>query len=345
VNEGFRIRLRRSGRTWPIDTLTSDGIMLNNERDAFPRSVTLEFDARNDITAYRMNNVRELRGWPPSQFSLKATLVDGTLAFAGEDANSLPPGGYWLWLEITDLEVVGGTINVDIDEDEPDALVIVDVRPDSRTIRLTTDIDEFDAEILRVLQAPASALDGMAIDAWLASPNPRPSRKACLLNLMAKLRTVPAPADPLITDVNSIFFGGTERVYGQVNPALFQRLQALAIDPEKPFYDEGNPASATHLKLLDRIEAGGLGNKSDYALHSFRQEGRTSMQVVVATPSVAPAPFCADFDIDLGNPLQDVEGFVTHIGELAFGGETNHLDLRRKLAKGAMKQFLYYTVV
>ena len=59
---------------------------------------------RNDITAYRMNNVRELRGWPPSQFSLKTTLVDGTLAFAGEDANSLPPGGYWLWLEITDLE-------------------------------------------------------------------------------------------------------------------------------------------------------------------------------------------------------------------------------------------------
>ena len=54
MNEGFRIRLRRSGKTWPIDSLT-------------------------------------------------------------------------------DLEVVGGTINVDIDEDEPDALVIVDVRPDSRT--------------------------------------------------------------------------------------------------------------------------------------------------------------------------------------------------------------------
>ena len=65
-----------------------------------------------------------------------------------------------------------------------------------------------------MLQAPASALDGMAIAAWLESANPRPSRKACLLNLTAKLRTVPAPADPLITDVNSIFFAGTERVYG-----------------------------------------------------------------------------------------------------------------------------------
>jgi hypothetical protein len=344
MNEGFRIRLRRSGKTWPIESLTSDGIILNNERDAFPRSVTLEFDARNDITAYRMNNVRELKGWPPSQFNLKTTLVDGMLAFSGDDANSLPPGGYWLSLEIADLKVVGGTINVDIDEDEPDALVIVDVRPDSRTIDLTTDVDEFDAEIRRVLQAVASALDGMAIVAWLESANPRPSRKACLLNVMAKLRTVPAAADPLIADVNSIFFAGTERVYGQVTPALFQRLQALANDPDKPFYYEGNPTSATHLKLLDRIEAEGWGNKADYTLHSFRQEGRTCMQVVVATPSVAPAPFCADFDIDLGNPQQDVDGFVTHIGELAFGGETDHLTLRRKLAKGAMKQFLYYTV-
>jgi len=344
VNEGFRVRLRRGSQTWPIATLSNDGIVLSNERDAFPRSVTLEFDARNEITAYRMNNVRELKGWPPAQFNLKAMLIDGMIAFAGEDANALPPGGYWLWLEITDLDVAGGTINVDIDENEPGALVTVDVRPDSRTISLTTDIDEFDSEILRVLQAPASALDGMAIDAWLESANPRPSRKACLLNVMAKLRTVPTPADSLITTVNSIFFAGTERVYGQVDPALFLRLQALANDPEKPFYYEGNPSSATHLKLLDRIEAGGLGHPSAYALHSFSQEGRTCMQVVVATPSVAPAPFCADFDIDLGNPLQDVDGFITHLGELAFGGETDHLDLRRKLAKGAMKPFLYYTV-
>lgn len=344
MNEGFRIRLRRNGKTWRIDTLTSDGIVLNNERDAFPRSVTLEFDARNDITAYRMNNVRELNGWPPSQFNLKETLVDGTLAFAGEDATSLPPGGYWLRLEIADLEVAGGTINVDIDENESDALVTVDVRPDSRTINLTTDVDDFDPDIRRVLQAPQSAIDGMPIDDWLASDDPRPNRKACLLNVMAKLRTVPSPADPLITDVNSLFFVGTERVYGQVNPALFQRLQVLADDDDRPFYSEGNPASPTHLKLVDRIEANGWGNRLDYALHSFRQEGRTCMQIVVATPSVAPAPFCADFDIDLGNPLQDVDGFVTHIGELAFGGETDHLDLRRKLAKGAMKRFLYYTV-
>src|SRR5204863_7811918 len=83
MNEGFRIRLRHSGKTWPIESLTCDGIVLNNERDAFPRSVTLEFDARNDITAYRMNNVRELKGWPLSQFNLTTTLVGGILVFSG----------------------------------------------------------------------------------------------------------------------------------------------------------------------------------------------------------------------------------------------------------------------
>jgi hypothetical protein len=60
MNEGFQLRLRRNGRTWPIDAFDANGIILSNERDAFPRSVTLEFDARSDITRYRMNRVRQL---------------------------------------------------------------------------------------------------------------------------------------------------------------------------------------------------------------------------------------------------------------------------------------------
>ena len=63
------------------------------------------------------------------------------------------------------------------------------------------------------------------------------------------------------------------------------------------------------------------------------------------SPSVSSAPFCADFDIDLGNPLEDVDGFVVHMGELALGGDTNHLELHDALDTGAMKPFLYYTVV
>ncbi len=344
MNEGFQIRLRRNGRTWPIDTFNRDGIVLNNERDAFPRSVTVEFDARSDITAYRMNRVRQLMGWQALQFDLRESLTDGQLRFTGADRNSLPAGAYWVRVDIGDLKTPGGRLPVDIEENEADAQVDVDVQPDPRTIGLTTEFDQFDPDILRVLQAPESILDDLTVDEWLTSADPRPNRQACLLNLMAKLRTVPRPNAPLITDVQNVFFAGTERVYSQVNAGLFARLQTLANDDSKPFYSEGNPASPTHLKLLDHIEANGWGRRQDYTLHSFRQEGRPSMQVVVATPSVAPAPFCADFDIDLGNPLQDVKGFVIHLGELALGGDTDHLDLHDTLAKGATKEFLYYTV-
>ena len=98
MNESFLIRLRRNGRLWPIDTLDNDGIVLSSERDAFPRSLTLEFWARSDITAYRMNQVREAKGWEAWRFDLTTTLVGGNLRFRGVDERSLPGGYYWIRL-------------------------------------------------------------------------------------------------------------------------------------------------------------------------------------------------------------------------------------------------------
>ena len=40
MNEAFQIRLQRNVRTWPIDTFTAEGVVLNSKRDAFPPSVT-----------------------------------------------------------------------------------------------------------------------------------------------------------------------------------------------------------------------------------------------------------------------------------------------------------------
>lgn len=344
MNEAFRVRLQRNGQPWPIEAFSSDGIVLNNERDAFPRSFTLEFDARSPITEYRMNRVRQLNGWEPSVFHLNATLVDGGLVFTGADPLSLPSGNYWIRVQITDLKVPAKRFLVDINEGLAAAAVDIAAQPDSRSIVLTTPFADFDPEILRVLQAPGSLIDGLTAEQWLDSDAPRANRKACLLNLLAKLRTVPTPKRPLIEFVSRLFFAGTERVYGEVQPELFPALQALAADADKPFYYEGTPKSATHLKLLDRIEANGLGVASDYALHSFRQEGKLCMQVVVAVPKSGRGPRFCDLDIDLGNPLQDVAGFVLHLGELASGSDTDHLSLRAKLAKGALKEFLYYRV-
>ncbi|HUL74719.1 MAG TPA: hypothetical protein VLT86_16530 [Vicinamibacterales bacterium] len=345
MNEGFSIRLRRGGKLWPVDDLTpADGLMFDNEKDAFPRSLTLEFDGDNAVTTYRMNRVRELRGWNAGVFNIKLEEHDGLLFASGVDKDAFPPGYYWLRLSIDDVVVPKKQFHFHVEEDTDDTVINVDVQPDARDIELTVPVDEFDDQIKRLITAPASELDDLTIPEWLADGDPRPNRKACLLNLMAKLRTAPAPGDPLIALVDSIFFCGTERAYARVHPELFERLQDLSDDDDRPFYAEGPPTSSMHQKLLAAIEDRGWGHRSDYSLWSFRQEGNPSMQMVIATPNVAGPPFCADIDIDLGNPLQDLQGFAIHMGELIGGEATDHLDLHDKLAKGATKKFLYYDV-
>jgi len=43
--------------------------------------------------------------------------------------------------------------------------------------------------------------------------------------------------------------------------------------------------------------------------------------------------------------LQDLVGFFVHMGELLDGKPTNHLDLRKDLARTKASDFLYYRVV
>jgi hypothetical protein len=119
----------------------------------------------------------------------------------------------------------------------------------------------------------------------------------------------------------------------------------LARDPKKPFYAEGPPHADIHRLLLTRMQEKGLeADIADYRLESFRQEGKTCLQAVVAIPRNGDGRYYADLDIDLGNPLQDVEGFFIHIGELLGDSATDHFALRNKLLKGTTKDFVYYKV-
>jgi hypothetical protein len=346
MNEGFRIRLTRNGRLWRIQSLTADGIVMDGEKDAFPRRLRFEFDARSPVTARLMDRVRHLRDWKPFEFNFNVSVVDGTLRFTGEDPHSLPSGHYWMKCEADDLVLPRGRKNVDVERDDASFVLDLPAERDPRAIELTIPFAEFDGDILRPLQAPGTSLDGLAIDAWLKSDRPRESRKACLLNLLAKLRVVPTPKQALIAHLNSLFFAATDRVYGEVSAELFPVLTSLTKPGESErFKYEGTPKSATHRKLLTRVEQQGWGLAADYDLHSFRESGKFCMQAVVAVPRIQGRPHYAEFDIDLGNPLEDVQGFVIHMGELAGGKTTDHFKLRDKLAKAALKEFLYYRVV
>lgn len=177
-----------------------------------------------------------------------------------------------------------------------------------------------------------------AVD-WLSSMSPRASRKACLLNILAKLAGERAP---LLDTVTGIFFADVDRIYTEVTPECASLMQRLADDPRTPFNAEGPPKASVHSRILTRA---GVPHDA-YSLRSFRQQGRNSLQVVVASPRDGRGDrHFAELDIDLGNPLQDLVGIIVHLGELVNPGKTDHVALRKKLLKTSARDFICYDVV
>lgn len=345
MNERLIIRLTEEGRHLPVNSLGDDGVRLKNETDATAREVLFEFDGDGTAMKTRLDWVRSSHGWNPREFKLDRHLSDGNLMFTGVDSRSLPPGLYWFRLTVADLNLPKEKIRVEIPKDGA-AEAEVKVKKDKRNVRLTSSISAFDADVRRVIEAASSRVDGLTASEWLTSRQPRPRRKACLLNLLAKLRTSPTASNHLLRNVQHLFYADVDRVYARVDRELFTRLEELARDPSKPYFDEGSPKSAGHRRLLDRISQIEGGAEAAYRLRSFRQEGRNSMQAVVAVPTDLSRNFYADLDIDLGNPLEDLAGFVIHMGELIAPGKTDHLALREKLGKTkAVAPFLFYEVV
>jgi hypothetical protein len=179
--------------------------------------------------------------------------------------------------------------------------------------------------------------------AWLHDPTRGVARQACLLNVMAKLCSIPwwntSESKPLVNQVEQVFYARTERVYVQVKPGFYEDLRSY-VDGQQHFYLEGSPTASVH---QDLFELKGL-TSDNYEGSSFRQEGQRSMQAVVARPKHRGAWY-ADLDIDLGNPLQDVEGMIIHIMELIQGDATDHLKLCDALSKDpSTAPFMCYTL-
>jgi len=348
VQEKISITLQVNGANAQISGLSSAGLVLDRETSATPRGLNFLLEPGNAITEYRMRRVRQIQDWQPQEFHLKISVEGNAIVCRGFDPLSLPSGGYRLRIEIADLQEISQPVDVDI-PDNGTANVVLRFVDDPRRFVLTATIAEFDQQIRRVVEDPATVVDGLSATAWLNAVGPRPRRKACFMNLLAKLRAArgPQPGASLITDVSSIFFADVDRIYARLNSGFYANLTVLAADPTQPFYFEGAPKASVHAELLTNIAARET-DASLFHLMSFRQEGKPSMQAVVAVPPVGSDPSrtqYADLDIDLGNPLQDVEGVVIHFGELLAPGKTDHLKLAATLAQGATADFMYYKVV
>jgi len=150
---------------------------------------------------------------------------------------------------------------------------------------------------------------------------------------------------PLVALVDHVFFVGSDRMYAKADRTLLDTIEMLVLDPKKPFYAEGKPNAPIHGRLLSALPEPPDVKMRFTNLSSFRGEGKPSMQAVLAVPPPDLPHTYAEFDLDLGNPLQDVLGFFVHVGELLDGKPTNHLDMRKTLAKTKASDFLCYTVV
>jgi hypothetical protein len=338
MNEFIEVRFQKNGKRLRVRRQVPGGIEFD-EPDALERTVGIGFDARSEATRERMNSIRRIQGWDPGQFKLNLAVENGSIVLRGVSEHALPEGLYRVRLEVEEAKTLGGFQPVEVDHDG-NATVDIRIEMDDRGVDV--DLADCDPEIRRVLDA--STVDGVLAGAWLQDENRRATRRACLLNLLASLRARPTLSTPLVTLVHDVFVGSNDRIYAKVDRTMLDRLNALALDPDKPFYAEGRPRSAIHGRLLSSIPEPTDVRARFRDLLSFRGEGKPSMQAVIAVPPADLPHTYAEFDLDLGNPLQDILGFVVHMGELLDGKPTNHLDLRKTLAKTKAGKFIYYRV-
>jgi hypothetical protein len=337
MNEYIEVEFRKpNGQRLRVKRQVTGGIEFD-ERDPIERTVGFQLNGRSEATRHRMRRIAQVKGWDLGQFKLAISVEDGNIVLRGVDPDALPEGHYSLRVRVEEARCVQKSTSADVDQDGH-GVVTVEVQTDDRSVAV--DLTSCDPEIERVLDD--STIDGFPAPTWLDSPDWRPARKACLLNLLATLRVSPSKSDNLIDDVHHVFKVLNDRAYMKVDSALKSRVENLVKDPKKPFYAEGSPNAPIHRLLLDAIPADEKPGFTD--LLSFRGEGKPSLQMVIAVPPVGFAHTYAEFDLDLANPLQDVLGFIVHVGELLDGKATNHLDLRKRLAKGKATEFLYYSI-
>lgn len=344
MHEYVEIQFYRKNKPFRIVRQTAQGFVFQ-ESDAPERAIDLGFAPYGDATKYRMQRIRQVKGWAAGQFDVNVSVDDGSLVVRGDDPFSLPEGWYQVTANVSGVRSAKRKHSrIEVVQDKH-AVQRVDLEFEERTIDV--DLAAADPELLRVLSA--STIDGQAAATWVGDSSVRPTKRACALNLLATLRATPTLGDPLLPEIDCLFGGRDDRIYARVSPNLFTRVQTMADAPTSRFYAEGLPHAPIHNELVTALLAfdpATVGRFDPSGLLSFRAEGSPSLQLVIARPTPAFPMEFADLDLDLGNPLQDVIGFCVHMGELLDGKPTNHLDLRKKLGKNQkIKQFLCYDVV
>ena len=337
MDERIRIRFTRNGADVPVSGFSKDGIVFAFEDSARPLGFAIGLSPANEIVSVRMKAVRQIQDWAADEFRLNVTRDGESLVISGggrrKRAESLPPGQYKLRVAVSETRFVNPTADIEIPEGGEAVVSLQEVTLAGRFV--VTDRAQWDPETRAICEHRDSRIDGMDPFTWLAQPQPRMARKACLLNLLAKARTLPSArrGESLCSLIKSVRWADVDRISVAAGAGLLPALRSAA------GWRDTAKVHPTHARTLARVFG---GSPRDYKVESFREPvaGR-SLQVVCGTHRTSGRVF-ADIDVDLGNPGIDLTGFFVHIGELIDPGRTNHLGLFRELAGGTTDDFLYY---
>lgn len=342
MHETILIEFQRGGEIVPVTDFSADpkdgGITLGGETSSFPRGYGLSVTPANAVTKEKVWRVQQRLGWLNNRdFRLNLSRNGKRLRLTGVDADALPPGRYDIEFVVSGFRLKRSEFrNVRVPKD--DALELVcEEKPPKYKFELNTNFGGFDADAKTLLKA--SEIDGRRADRWLQpSVRHQDLRKACLLNILAKLAIVPSRDARLNRLVNEIFFVEVDRVYAQVDRAFLDTLRSDFLPREKNVH-------STHKRLLNTLP----GETEDYILHSHREnKGRGALQAVVAVPKASSNlpqdKLYADIDIDGSNPSYDLSRFLMHAGHILRGTKTDHFKIRKKIA-ARTGDFLYYNAV
>ena len=333
--EAFEFVFERRNQNLPVTGLKPhEGIVLDGETSAWPLGIALQLTPISAGTRVRWENIQRQQGWIGARtFGLSMSVRNGRLRFEGLKPKLLPEGSYQVSIFVGGYRFHTKVYEFTIPKDDT-AVILVQDKPDKRSVQLNRAVNDFDDATRKIVDA--SSIDGIGLAEWLLQSHRRDSRKACILNILAKMRTPIAGKPPLSDGVKRLIFADVDRVYAELEPRFVNRIML----PDAGF-EEDPVIHSTHLRLLQLVPNGTASQ-----LHSVRERVPTlSTQLTLAIPDDSDAPQYADIDIDLGNPFTTPLGFIIHIGELIDPGKTDHLGLCRKLQDSPCSDFLYYRII
>ena len=348
----LRFSLTMDGHPLAISLLDGSAIGFAGDVDVFARSTGLDLAIPSEFDRQHFHQV--LHGDP---LTLVTDIDNGDLVYRCGSHERLPRGRYEWRLTVTGLHAGERPHqHFDVPSDgDGEVKIEAPFFSDVRRVNLLKAPKDFDELTQRLVFAPESRVDRIPTTDWLTRTDVTPQRKALLLNILAKLRSVPSPEAPLIRQVEAILGAQEDRVYLRFSPQISGDFVSMVRDDS--FREERTPLAAIHQRLKQwvrsRFDPQTAASLVFGQLRSFRQASTSdSLQVVLAPTDTGagdgasvPGPCFADLDIDLGGSLTDLVGLVKHIGELAGGSMTDHVALHDHLVRDStLSPFLYYSV-